>query len=63
VDKVPFEVFIDDEGRPARVSQTNAVTAAGHEAEVVSTTDFYDWGTDADIKAPAKSDVITAPTS
>ena len=63
LDEVPFEIFIDDEGRPARVEQTIALELAGKKVETVSTTDFYDWGTDADIQPPAESDVVSAPTS
>ena len=53
VSTVPFEVFIDDEGRPVRVVTNVEGTVNGETVEVMSRMDFTDWGTDVTIEAPA----------
>jgi hypothetical protein len=50
---VPFEVFIDEDGRPARMTTTVSGSMQGQDLKVVSTIDFTEWGTDVDIQAPA----------
>lgn len=50
---MPFELYVDDEGRPARMTTTVDATAEGQEIHVVSTIDFSDWGTSVDVQAPA----------
>lgn len=66
VSRVPFEVFIDDEGRPVRVVTTIEGTVNGEAVEVMSRMDFTDWGTDVSIEAPADAvplaDVAPTPT-
>ena len=67
VDEVPFVVFLDGEGRPARYSMDLRLEAAGKAVRSSTTVDFYDWGTPVDVTAPDASDVVQggvpAPTA
>ena len=50
---IPFELYVDAEDRPVRMTTTVEATAEGQPVKAVSTIDFSDWGTDVTIQAPA----------
>lgn len=60
VDRVPFDAWIDDEGRIRRLDQTLTITnpeAEAQELEVVTRLEFYDFGVAVDVEAPPASAV------
>jgi len=58
VDELPFEVFLDDQGRPARFSVDLEIEAAGKKVHSATSVDYYDWGTRVHVTAPDASDVV-----
>ena len=61
IEQVPFEVFLDSQGRPVRLVQTLEITAAGTPFTTTTTLDLYDWGTEVDVQAPDPASVVDAP--
>ena len=51
VTDVPVTLYVDDQGRPARLLET--VTAKGSSTTI--SMDFYDWGSAVDVTAPASA--------
>ena len=58
---VPFELSLDGQGRPARLTQTLALVVEGEAVMTETTLDFFDWGSDIAITAPDPAQVIEAP--
>ena len=55
---IPVEIFVDQEGLLRRMRLTMKSTLAAAPFALTQTTDFYDFGVDVDVEAPAKSQVI-----
>ena len=58
--RVPFDAWVDDEGRIRQVDQTLTLQvpqAPGQEFEVETRVEFYDFGVDVDVEAPPASAV------
>ncbi|NYD20620.1 LppX_LprAFG lipoprotein [Kineococcus aurantiacus] len=54
---IPFELYVDDQDRPVRLSETITVEASTMTVQ----TDFFDWGTDVDVAAPDPASVKDLP--
>ena len=61
--EVPFDVFLDEQGRPARFRLALSFTVSGKQVRNTTSVDFFDWGTDVDLSAPDPADVTKAPRS
>ena len=61
ISDVPFDVYLDPEGLPGRFRIAFDVEVAGSKISNATTLDFSDWGTDADITAPAESEISDQP--
>jgi hypothetical protein len=58
VSKLPFEVWIDDEGLARRIKYEQPLpAAAGEDASMTLTMDFFDFGVDVDVEPPPESEV------
>lgn len=56
-DTMDVEVWIDDEGRLRRMTMEMPLpTGAGGDAEIRTTSEFYDFGRDVDLEPPAEED-------
>ena len=55
---IPVEIFVDQEGLLRRMRMTMKSTIAAAPFALTQTTDFYDFGVDVDVEAPAESQVI-----
>lgn len=59
-ERVPFDAWVDDEGRIRQVDQTLTLEvpqAPGQELEVQTRVEFYDFGVEVDVEAPPASAV------
>ncbi len=61
MDRIPVEVFLDEQGRPVRTVQTLELTVQGQSLATTTTTDLYDWGVNVDVQAPPADQVVDAP--
>ncbi|MFP5348146.1 MAG: DUF6612 family protein [Actinomycetes bacterium] len=52
---LPFELYVDDKGRPVRMTTNMETTVEGESMTMASTIDFTDWGTAVNIQAPANA--------
>jgi hypothetical protein len=62
VTSIPFEIFIDRQGRPARLVESIQLSMGQKKSQSKVSEDYYDWGAPVDIHVPAKSDIVKAPT-
>jgi hypothetical protein len=58
--KMPFEVWIDDDGLARRMKYEQPLPAgeSGEEMTMVLTTDMYDFGVEVDVEPPADDEVL-----
>ncbi|WP_432512464.1 DUF6612 family protein [Kineococcus sp. SYSU DK001] len=54
---IPFELYVDDQDRPVRMSQTLSLEGSTMNVQM----DFFDWGTDVDVAAPDPATVTEMP--
>lgn len=59
VTRVPFEAWLDPEGRVRRVRETFTVGSAGAAVQVTSTTSYADFGAGAGVRLPRGADIWT----
>lgn len=59
VTRVPFEVWLDAEGRPRRVRETFTYGSAGEAVSVTSTTSYAGFGAPAVVRLPRGADIWT----
>ena len=53
---IPFDAWVDDEGRLVKMTQTVDVTVSSVKAHVTTTLERYDFGTKVDVVVPPKSE-------
>jgi hypothetical protein len=57
--KIPFDVWIDDEGLARRVNYDQALpTSNGQEASMALTMEFFDFGVEVDVESPPENEVV-----
>ena len=54
---VPFDAYIDKQGRLRKLVQVSTVTMQGQSVTSTSTTELYDFGTPVDVQAPSADKV------
>jgi hypothetical protein len=57
-DTVPFDAYVDDEGRLRKVRQRFSYVNQGRAVTVASTTLLYDFGTPVSVKLPPRGDIF-----
>ncbi|MFB9392052.1 hypothetical protein ACFPM3_24005 [Streptomyces coeruleoprunus] len=57
-DTVPFDVYLDEEGRPRKVRHRFSFANQGREVAVASTTLLYGFGTPVDVRLPPRGDIF-----
>jgi hypothetical protein len=60
VERIPFELYLDDQNRPVRMLQTIDAELGGQTLTTATTIDMFDWGTDVTIEAPDAADIVDA---
>ncbi len=59
---VPFDLYVDDEGRLRKMVQHYKLKASGKTTAMELTVEMYDYGVKVDVKEPAASTVIDMPS-
>jgi hypothetical protein len=55
--KLPFDAWVDDQGRMRKLVQNVTITVQGQKADVESTIELYDFGTKVSVTPPPASEV------
>lgn len=58
---IPFDLWLDGEGRPAKLTQVLDLTVEGQVVKTATTLELFDWGSAAPITAPDPASVVDAP--
>ena len=58
IERVPVEVWIDDEGFVRRMKETLEGNSSGLQMNMTMTTDLYDFGTDVSVEEPPADEVV-----
>ncbi|WP_149179838.1 hypothetical protein [Streptomyces sp. TRM49041] len=58
-DTVPFDVYLDDQGRLRKVRHRFSFANEGREVDVASTTVLYEFGVPVDVQLPSRQDIYT----